>query len=242
MGGTNDPAATGASDSDDGVQVSLSALQIEALVALITRTGTRDAGLDNLAHELSRQQSNSADPAVADAASVFAAAQAVVQGAQTDMAAERQAAGVAAATANTERSVATAALTAAEAAAHARLVKAGAAADAAQDVADTAAQTAVGVEIRAEALAERVAFAAERAAQTVSASTVSGGGTEAALIALRLAATVDAAVAADFEKEVADAASAVRMIATITARDLAVDTDARAVEVALAARRAASAG
>jgi hypothetical protein len=50
-------------------------------------------------------------------------------------------------------------------------------------------------------------------------------------------ALATAAAASAFEREVAQAASGVRMIATSTARDLAVDTDARAVEVALAARR-----
>jgi hypothetical protein len=37
--------------------------------------------------------------------------------------------------------------------------------------------------------------------------------------------------------EVADTAAALRLIATTTARDLAADTDAKAADVALAARR-----
>ena len=110
-------------------------------------------------------------------------------------------------------------------------------------------------------------MAAVKAADAVSASTAFGGETEAALTALRLAATVDAAAtatanrqlwqqrrwppqwrpgqaareaaaaAAAFEWEVAHAATAVRMIATTTARDLAADKDAKAVKVALAARK-----
>jgi hypothetical protein len=47
------------------------------------------------------------------------------------------------------------------------------------------------------------------------------------------AALAAAAAAAAVEREVADAASAVRVSATNTARDLAVDTDAKAAGVAL---------
>jgi hypothetical protein len=50
------------------------------------------------------------------------------------------------------------------------------------------------------------------------------------------AAIAAAAAAAAFERERAIGAAAVRTVATVTARDLAVTTDARAVGVALAAR------
>lgn len=254
---------------DDKVTVDLSADQVQALLGMILSNPAHDDTLDALGRELSSTQSGAVGRAVSNAAFVFAAAQAVIEGAQIDLAAEREAQGVVAAVVSTEKSVAAAALTTAEAARHTRGLNAYAAAEAAHDIADTAAQTAGIIRVRAQALAEQVAAAACAAAQMVQASTAADATPESALVALRLAATVDAAATATanetalaaaavatavaaaavrtalataeaasaFEREVAQAASGVRMIATSTARDLAVDTDARAVEVALAARR-----
>ena len=50
------------------------------------------------------------------------------------------------------------------------------------------------------------------------------------------AAHAATAAAASFEREVSNAAAAVKRLATTTARDLALNTDAKAVEIALAAR------
>ena len=192
---------------------------------------------------------------------------AFVAGAQADIAAAREAKYVANSATAIKKSVLAAALMAAEAASHARDVKAGAAACAALDMADTAAQTATDIQTRADALAIRVATAASTAADIVSASIASGGEVEGALIALQLAATVDAAAiaiaeetalvaaavatavasaatqaalaaaaaAAAFEREVTNAAAAVKRVATTTAHDLALNADAKAVEVAQAA-------
>ncbi len=66
---------------------------------------------------------------------------------------------------------------------------------------------------------------------------VPGPDMHAAVEEVSRAALAAATAAAAFEEEVASAAAAVRLIATTAARDLALETDAKAVEVALDARR-----
>ena len=180
-----DPRGADRPGPDDGyrIAVALSAHQIKALVLMIAESPTRDAGLDDLAWELTG--SEAANPDGADAA-VLAAAKGVVWGANVDMAAEREAADVAVAVASTEESVEKAAWTTAAAASQARDLNADAAAHAALQVAETAARTAVDVRVHAQALADQVAAAAERAAKVVAATTALGGDTEAALVALQL--------------------------------------------------------
>jgi hypothetical protein len=85
-------------------------------------------------------------------------------------------------------------------------------------------QLAATVDAAAMATAEDTALAAAAVATAVARAAA-----QAALAA--------ATAAAVFEQEVANAAAAVRVIATTAARDLAVETDAKAVEVALDARR-----
>ncbi|MDQ1483287.1 MAG: hypothetical protein QOF35_1363, partial [Actinomycetota bacterium] len=80
------------------------------------------------------------------------------------------------------------------------------------------------VDAAAIATAEETALAAAAVA-----TAVASAATQAALAA--------AAAAAVFEREVANAAAAVKLVATTTARDLALNSDAKAVEVAQAARR-----
>jgi hypothetical protein len=251
------------------VVLSLTPLQAQLLILVITSMQPQNPWLDDVRDQLQLTAPDLASRGSSPAASVLAAAKAIINEAQTNVAAEREAKEVAATAATTEQSVEAAAVMTAQAASHARDRKADATASAAHELAETAAHAATGIQIRADALALEVATAAVQAAETVSASIAAGGDAEAAVIALRLAATVDAAAlatvdetalaatavatavaaaaahaalaaaaaAAVFEREVADAASAVRAIATNTARDLAVDTDAKAVEVALAARR-----
>jgi len=85
-------------------------------------------------------------------------------------------------------------------------------------------QLAATVDAAAMATAEETALAAAAVATAVA---------RAAARAALAAATAASA----FEEEVANAAAAVRAIATTAARDLAVETDAKAVEVALDARK-----
>jgi hypothetical protein len=249
------------------VALTMTPMQAKALATLIGRSARRGSGLDALRIALIRGASEVDSQEPSSAASVLAETKAFVAGAQADIAAAREAKYVAKSAAATKKSVMAAALMAAEAASHARDVKAGAAARAALDMADTAAQTASGIQTRADALAVRVATAASKAADIVLASIASGSEEEGALIALQLAATVDAAAiataeetalaaaavatavasaatqaalaaaaaAAVFEREVTNAAAAVKRAATTTARDLALNTDAKAVEVAQAA-------
>jgi hypothetical protein len=250
------------------VALTMTPIQAKALATLIGRSARRGSGLDTLRIALIRGASevDSREPSSA-AAAVLAEARSFVAGAQTDIAALREAKYVAKSATATKRSVVAAALMAAEAASRARDAKAGAAARAALDMADAAAQMASGIQARADALAVRVATAASTAADIVLASIASGGEEEGALIALQLAATVDAAAiaiaeetalaaaavatavasaateaalaaaaaAAAFEKEVANAAAAVKRVAITTAHDLALNADAKAVEVAQAA-------
>ncbi len=84
-------------------------------------------------------------------------------------------------------------------------------------------QLAATVDATAIATAEETALAAAAVA-----TAVASAATQAALAA--------AAAAAAFEREVTNAAAAVKLVAITTARDLALDSDAKAVEVALAAR------
>ena len=263
---------TSSSDRGDSspanVVLTMTPMQAKALATLISRGARHGSGLDALRIALIRGASEVDSREPSSAASVLSETKAFVAGAQVEIAAAREAKYVAKSAAATKRSVVAAALMTAEAASHARDVKAGAAACAALNMADTAAQTASGIQTRADALAMRVATAASKAADTVSASVVSGTEEEGALIALQLAATVDAAAiataeetalaaaavatavasaatqaalaasaaAAAFEREVTNAAAAVQRVAITTARDLALNTDAKAVEVALAAR------
>jgi trimeric autotransporter adhesin len=258
----------GAASSPANVVLTMTPMQAKALATLIGRSARRGSGLDALRIALIRGASevNSREPS--SAASALAETKAFVAGVQVEIAAAREASSVAKSSAAAKRSVVAAALMTAEAASHARDVRAGAAACAALNMADTAAQTASDIQTRADALAIRVATAASKAADIVSASIASGTEEEGALIALQLAATVDAAAiataeetalaaaavatavaaaatqaalaaaaaAAAFEREVTNAAAAVKRVATTTARDLALNTDAKAVEVAQAAR------
>jgi hypothetical protein len=92
----------------------------------------------------------------------------------------------------------------------------------------------------------KTALAALRLAATVDAAAIATA-EETALAAAAVATAVATAAAqaalaaataaAAFEQEVANAAAAIRLIATTAARDLAVEADARAVEVALDARQ-----
>jgi hypothetical protein len=91
-------------------------------------------------------------------------------------------------------------------------------------MADTAAQTASDFQTRADALAVRVATAAAKAAGIVLASIPSGSEEEGAEIALRLAATVDAAAIATAEETAlaaAPVATAVASAATQASRPAA---------------------
>src|SRR5664280_2644600 len=239
----------GGGSSPANVVLTMTPMQAKALPTLIGRSARRGSGLDALRIALIRGASAMSSREPTSAASVLAETKAFVAGAQVDIAAAREAKYVAKSAAATKKSVVEAALMTAEAASHARNVKAGATACAALNMADTAAQTASGIQTRADALAVRVATAASKAADIVSASIASGSEEEGALIALQLAATVDAAAiataeetalaaaaaAAAFEKEVTNAAAAVKREATTTAHDLALNTDAKAVEVAQAA-------
>ena len=269
MGSEGTTGSSGGGDSSPAnVVLTMTPMQAKALATLIGRSARRGSGLDALRIALIRGASEVDSREPSSAASVLSETKAFVAGAQVEIAAAREAKYVAKSAAATKRSVVAAALMTAEAASHARDVKAGAAACAALNMADTAAQTASGIQTRADALAMRVATAASKAADTVSASVVSGTEEEGALIALQLAATVDAAAiataeetalaaaavatavasaatqaalaasaaAAAFEREVTNAAAAVQRVAITTARDLALNTDAKAVEVALAAR------
>jgi len=85
-------------------------------------------------------------------------------------------------------------------------------------------QLAATVDAAAIATAKETALAAAAVA-----TAVASAATQAARAA--------AAAAAVFEREVASAAEAVKLVATTTARELALDSDAKAVEIALAARR-----
>ena len=269
MGSEGTTGSSGGGDSSPAnVVLTMTPMQAKALATLIGRSARRGSGLDSLRAALIRGASEVDSREPSSAASVLSATKAFVAGAQVEIAAAREAKYVAKSAAATKKSVVAAALMTAAAASHARDVKAGAAARAALNMADTAAQTASGIQTRADALAMRVATAASKAADTVSASVVSGTEEEGALIALQLAATVDAAAiataeetalaaaavatavasaatqaalaasaaAAAFEREVMNAAAAVQRVAATTARDLALNTDAKAVEVALAAR------
>jgi len=269
MGDEGTTSSSGRGDtSAANVVITMTPMQAKALATLIGRSARRGSGLDALRIALIRGASEADPREPSSAALVLAETKAFVAGAQADIAAARDAKYAAKSAAATKKSMVAAALMAAEAASHARDVKAGTAARAALDMADTAAQTASGIQARADALAVRVAAAASKAADIVLASIVSGSEEEGALIALQLAATVDAAAiataeetalaaaavatavasaatqaalaaaaaAAVFEREVTNAAAAVRRVATTTARDLALNTDAKAVEAALAAR------
>ena len=213
------PTSAGADGGDNGpVVLILTQQQTAALTTLIASSGGHDPGLEAVRTHLhpSTSQTRSAPSSAADA--VFAAAQAVVAGTQTDMAAEREARDVAEAVASTEELVLQAALMTAKAASHERERKAHAADTAAQNMADTAAQTAAGIQIRADAQAVRVATAAATAAETVSASIASGGDAEALLTALRLAATVDAAAIATAEETALAAAAVATAVAAAAAQ------------------------
>ena len=269
MGSEGMTSSSGGGDSSPAnVVLTMTPMQAKALATLIGRSARRGSGLDALRMALIRGASEVDSREPSSAASVLSETKAFVAGAQVEIAAAREAKHVAKSAAATKKSVVAAALMTAEAASHARDVKAGAAACAALNMADTAAQTASGIQTQADALAIRVAIAASKAADTVSASIVSGTEEEGALIALQLAATVDAAAiataeetalaaaavatavasaatqatltasaaASAFEREVTNAAAAVHRVATTAARDLALNTDAKAVEVALAAR------
>src|SRR5450756_1206933 len=268
MGTEGTTSSSGRGDSSPAnVVLTMTPMQAKALATLISRSTRHGSGLDAIRIVLMREASEVGSREPSSAAAVLAETKAFVAGAQVDIAAAREAKYVAKSAAATKKSVVAAALMTAEAASHARDVKAGAAACAALNMADTAAQTASGIQTRADALAIRVATAASKAADTVSASIVSGTEEEGALIALQLAATVDAAAiataeetaraaaavatavasaatqaamaasaaAAAFEREVTNAAAVVQRVATTTARDLALNTDAKAVEVAQAA-------
>ena len=269
MGSEGMTSSSGPGDSSPAnVVLTMTPMQAKALATLIGRSARRGSGLDALRIALIRGASEVDSREPSSAASVLSETKAFVAGAQVEIAAAREAKYVAKSAAATKKSVVAAALMTAEAASHARDVKAGAAARAALNMADTAAQTASGIQAQADALAIRVATAASKAADIVAASIVSGTEEEGALIALQLAATVDAAAiataeetalaagavatavasaatqaalaaaaaAAAFEREVTNAAAAVKRVATTTARDLALNTDAKAVEVAQAAR------
>ena len=123
----------GVDDGDsDPVVLILTQQQAEALAALITAVKATNHGSTSCAticsHRILRCAPNPSSPAAA----VFAAAQAVVAGTQTDMAAEREARDVAEAVATTEKSVLRAALMTAQAASTERERKADAADSAAQ--------------------------------------------------------------------------------------------------------------
>jgi hypothetical protein len=249
----------------------LSRRHAEALSMLIAPDNeTPEPWLDSVRAQLPRATAEMRRHPSSPADAVLAAAQAVVGNAHIDIVAEREANDAAQAAVSTEKSVIKAALKTARAATDQRNRKADAADTAAQELAHTAVRTAAHIQERADAMAERVASAADQAAEIVAASIATGGDEEAALAALQLAATVDAAAmataeetalaaaavatavaraaaqaalaaataAAAFEQEVANAAAAVRVIATTAARDLAAETDAKAVEVALQAREA----
>jgi hypothetical protein len=265
-GTTSSPG--GGDSSPTNVVLTMTPMQAKALATLIGRSARHGSGLDAIRIALIRGASEVTSREPSSAASVLAATKAFVAGAQVDIAAAREAKYVAKSAAATKKSVLAAAVMTAEAASHARNVKAGATACAALNMADTAAQTANGIQTRADALAVRVATAASKAADIVSASIASGSEEEGALIAMQLAATVDAAAiataeetalaaaavatavasaatqaalaaaaaAAVFEREVTNAAAAIKRVATTTAHDLAINADAKAVEVALAAR------
>jgi hypothetical protein len=270
VGNERTEAASGGDAGErEPVVLTLSRQHAEALATLIIGSGGEDLWLQCLRAQQPRSSAAMTSRPSSPARAVCVEAQAIIDNAHTDIVAEREASDVARAAASAEQSVIEAALTTARAAGDERKRKAHAADSAAQELAYTAARTATVVEKRADAVAMRVADAAAQAAEIVAASIVSGGDAEAALAALQLAATVDAAAiataeetalaaaavatavasaaaqaaftaaaaAAAFEQEVANAAAAVRMIATAAARDLAVETDAKAVEVALDARK-----
>jgi hypothetical protein len=257
--------ATDEDDDGDEVVVRLSVQQAEGLVRRFGLNSTTDD-----AHGAGGYESGAShDADVTDAVMVFNAAMAVIEDTRLDLAAELEAENVAVAVADTQASAAAAALVAVEAASHARDRNAKTVARAAGEIADSADQAAVDVRMQAAALAEHVAAAATRAAEIVAATTRSGGEAEAAVIALRLAAQVDAAAAstamgtasaaaavsvavaaaatraaaaattaaAALEREAAQAAQALHMITAATARQRAIETDAKAVDAARTARR-----
>src|SRR5665811_894247 len=201
MGSEGMTSSSGGGDSSPAnVVLTMTPMQAKALATLIGRSARRGSGLDALRIALIRGASEVDSREPSSAASVLSETKAFVAGAQVEIAAAREAKYVAKSAAATKKSVVAAALMTAEAASHARDVKAGAAACAALNMADTAAQTASGIQTRADALAIRVATAASKAADIVSASIASGTEEEGALIALQLAATVDAAAIATAEE------------------------------------------
>jgi hypothetical protein len=224
------PPATNEDDDGDEVVIRLSVQQAEGLVRRFGLASTTDD-----AHRASSYESGAShdtdDADVSDAVMVFNAAMAVIEDTRLDLAAELEAENVALAVADTQASAAAAALVAVEAASHARDRNAKTVARTAWEIADTADQAAVDVRMQAAALAEHVAAAAARAAEVVAATTRSGGEAEAAVVALRLAAQVDAAAASTaMGTAVAAAAVSVAVAAAATRAAAAATTAAAALE------------
>jgi excisionase family DNA binding protein len=160
---------------------------------------------------------------------------------------EAQAAETAHAVISTRFAVGSAASIAANAAEAARAGRAGAAAMAAEAVATSAGRTAAAVQRRADASATRVSEAAARAATVVVAAIPPGGDRQAALTALQLAATVQAAAVAaadDTAVAAAEVATAVAAAAAEVARrvaDLDVAIEAEVAGAAAAVQTTATA-
>jgi hypothetical protein len=189
-------------------------------------------------------------------------------GAQIDIAAEREAMDVADAVALTEKSVVAAALMAARSCVTRPRQKGRRRRRCGSRTGRHRGPDCCWHRVRADALAAQVATAAVKAAEAVSASTVSvatlkppsqpfaspppstlprpprpmrrpwqQGGSHRGGRCCRTSCSGGGGSSSCLRVRSGHAAAAVRMIATTTARDLAVDTDAKAVEVALVARR-----
>ncbi|MDX6319513.1 MAG: hypothetical protein QOD35_2913, partial [Nocardioidaceae bacterium] len=116
MGTAGSPGAR--ANDDEPVVLILTRQHAEALAALLARSRSHNPWLDAVSTQLPPRASDPkvfSGPSIA-AASVFAAAEAVVAGARTDMAAEREAEHVAEAVATTEKVAMKAALMTAKAA------------------------------------------------------------------------------------------------------------------------------
>jgi len=167
----------------------LTSRQAEALASLITRSEMHDRWVDSVRTQLPRSLVELNYQRSSAAGLAFAAAQAVVDQARVDTAAEPEATDLAKAAVSTVKSVVRAALTTAEAAQRERHRKVDAAQTAPQDVAHTAARIATSSEEGAYAAAGRVASDAAQVAEVVAAAIASGSDAGAALAALQMAAT-----------------------------------------------------
>jgi AcrR family transcriptional regulator len=167
------------------------------------------------------------------AAAVVAEAVAIAREAQADSAAQ--------AVSVTGTAVAAAAEKTADAAATARMDRASAAADAAAAVAGHAARAAAATQLRADALATQLSEAAARAVAIITADTTPGSDREAALRAIRVAATAEAlavSTAADTAAAAIGVATAVSAAASdvafsVSALDKAIEDEVARVAAAL---------